>query len=204
MRALIAALCALVLAACGNIPGVPDHTYFRMAEPQPLPVSKAQVFNTPIVVNLFAADGLYADRALIYALDPAGSELRQYHYQLWTDPPTRSLQRRLLIVLRDAAVAPLVTDELAASQAALRISGSILRFERVPSVDGGFLASVVVRIRVDRPDGTPQLDEIYHADVVAADKSLGATTVALSRAVDQAFAEFHADLLQSEVHEHAR
>ena len=57
MRALIAALCALVLAACGNIPGVPDHTYFRMAEPQPLPVSKAQVFNTPIVVNLFAADG---------------------------------------------------------------------------------------------------------------------------------------------------
>ena len=204
MRALIAALCALGLAACGNIPGVPDHTYFRMAEPQPLPVSTTQVFNTPIVVNLFAADGLYADRALIYALDPAGSELRQYHYPLWTDPPTRSLQRRLLIELRDAAVAPLVTDELAASQAALRISGSILRFERVPGVDGGFLASVVVRIRVDRPDGTPQLDEIYHADVAAADKSLGATAVALSRAVDQAFAEFHADLLQSEVNEHAR
>lgn len=204
MRACLVALLVIVVAGCGNVPGVPEHTYFRMTAPQALPVSKSQVFNTPIVVNLFAADGLYADRALIYALNPEASELRQYHYQLWTDPPTRSLQRRLLIELREAAVAPLVTDELAASQAALRISGSILRFERVPTVDGGYLASVVVRIRVDRPDGTPQLDEIYHADVVAADKRLGATAVALSSAVDQAFAEFHADLLASEVHEHAR
>ncbi len=204
MKFLAAALVALFLAACGNVPGVPDHTYFRMTKPQALPVSQALIFNTPIVVNLFAADGLYADRALIYALDPAGSELRQYHYQLWTDPPTRSLQHRLVIELRNAAVAPIVTDELPASQAALRISGHILRFERVPAVEGGFVASVVLRLRVDRPDGTPRFDEIYHADIAAADQRLGSTAVALSSAVDQVFAEFHADLLKSEVDEHAR
>ncbi len=204
MRLFLAAILLLMLGACGNVPGVPDHTYFHMSKPQALPLSASRVFNTPIVVNLFAADGLYADRALIYALDPEGSELRQYHYQLWTDPPTRSLQRRLLIELRDAAIAPLVTDELAASQAALRISGSILRFERVPAVGGGFIASVVLRLRVDRPDGTPRLDEIYHADVVAADQSLGSTAVALASAVDQIFTEFHEDLLKSEVYEHAR
>ena len=204
MKIFITALLALVLTACGNVPGVPDHTYFRMSKAQDLPVSETQVFNTPIVVNLFAADGLYADRALVYALDPTGAELRQYHYQLWTDPPTRALQRRLLIELRDAAIAPLVTDQLAASQAAVRISGNILRFERVPSVAGGFIASVVLRLRVDRPDGTPQFDDIYHADVDATDLSLGATVVALSSAVDQIFAEFHGDLLKSEVYEHAR
>ena len=204
MRFFLAEIFALTLCACGNIPGVPDHTYFHMSKPQALPVSSTRAFTTPIVVNLFAADGLYADRALIYAIDPEGSELRQYHYQLWTDPPTRSLQRRLLIELRDAAIAPLVTDELAASQAALRIDGSILRFERVPAVGGGFIASVVLRLRVDRPDGTPQLDEIYHADVAAADLRLGSTAVALASAVDQIFTEFHADLLKSEVYEHAR
>lgn len=204
MRALIAALCALVLAACGNIPGVPDHTYFRMAEPQPLPVSTTQVFNTPIVVNLFAADGLYADRALIYALDPAGSELRQYHYQLWTDPPTRSLQRRLLIVLRDAAVAPLVTDELAASQAALRISGVILRFERVPRPEGGHMAAVAIKLRADRPDGSPFIDEVYRADAIADGHRLVATTDALAAAVDMIFAEFHADLLAHPEADNAR
>ena len=37
----------------------------------------------------FGADGLYADQALVYALDPMRAQLRQYHYQLWTDPPTR-------------------------------------------------------------------------------------------------------------------
>ena len=204
MKFLIALAAALTLSACGNVPGVPDHTYFHLSKPKALPVSDTRAFNTPIVVNLFAADGLYADRALIYALDPEGSELRQYHYQLWTDPPTRSLQRRLLIELRDAAIAPLVTDELAASQAALRIGGSILRFERVPAVGGGYFASVVLRLRVDRPDGTPQLDEIYHADVAATDQRLGSTAVALASAVDQIFSEFHADLLKSEVYEHAR
>ncbi|MBL0163505.1 MAG: membrane integrity-associated transporter subunit PqiC [Xanthomonadales bacterium] len=204
MRIFVTALLTLALAACGNVPGVPDHTYFRMSKAQVLPVSETPVFNTPIVINLFAADGLYADRALVYALDPSGAELRQYHYQLWTDPPTRALQRRLLIEIRDAGIAPLVTDQLAASQAALRISGSILRFERVPTVDGSFIASVVLRLRADRPDGTPQFDDIYHADVEATDHGLGATVIALSSAVDQIFAEFHGDLLKNEVYEHAR
>lgn len=195
---------SLVLAACGNVPGAPDHTYFQMAKPASLAVSEVAPFRTPIVVKLFAADGLYADRALIYALDPEARELRQYHYQLWSDPPTRQLQRRLKQMLDAAAISPLVIDELPASQAAIRISGTILRFERVPSVGGGYLASVALRIRVDRPDGTPQLDEIYHADTSAADNRLISTVDALSVAVDQIFTTFHADLLESEVREHAR
>jgi cholesterol transport system auxiliary component len=204
MVLLMIVLGAVSLASCGNIPGVPDHTYFRMSKPAALPVSDVQVFNIPIVVNLFAADGLYADRALIYAIDPEARELRQYHYQLWTDPPTRLLQTRLQIELRDAAIAPLVVDALPASQAAVRISGDIRRFERVPTIDGGFIVSVVIKLRVDRPDGTPQIDDIYQTDLPTADASLASTAEALSGAVDRIFAEFHADLLKSEVYEHAR
>jgi cholesterol transport system auxiliary component len=204
MAILMIVLGAVSLAGCGNVPGVPDHTYFRMNKPAALPVSETQIFNIPIVVNLFAADGLYADRALIYALDPEARELRQYHYQLWTDPPTRLLQSRLQVELRDAAIAPLVVDRLAASQAAVRITGAIRRFERVPAIDGGFIVSVVIKLRVDRPDGTPQLDEVYHADLPTSDTTLASAAEALSAAVDQIFAEFHADLLKSEVYEHAR
>ncbi|HPW03943.1 MAG: ABC-type transport auxiliary lipoprotein family protein [Dokdonella sp.] len=204
MKTVFPFFLALVLAACGNVPGAPDHTFFQMAKPAALPVSEAAPFRTPIVVNLFAADGLYADRALIYALDPEARELRQYHYQLWTDPPTRQLQRRLKRMLDAASISPLVIDALPASQAALRISGTILRFERVPAPDGGSIASVALRMRVDRPDGTPQLDEIYHADAPAADSRLISTVDALSVAVDEIFASFHGDLLQSEVREHAR
>lgn len=204
MRILIAVALATLLAACGNIPGAPDHSYFRMPANRALPVSAKPVFTTPLVINLFAADGLYADRALIYALDPEAAELRQYHYQLWTDPPTRLLQRRLRAELEDAAVAPLVIDALPASVAVVRISGQILRFERVPTPAGGYIASVVLRLRANRPDGTPQLDETYHADIDCADARLTSTVNALFEAVDTIFANFHADLLASEAREHAR
>lgn len=191
---LIAAL-ALGVAACGHVVEVPDHSYFRMPPPAVLPVSAEQVFDMPIVVGLFAADGLYADRALIHAVDAEARELRQYHYQLWTDPPTRLLQRRLLVELRESAIAPMVIDQLAASQDALRISGLILRFERVPRPEGGWLAAVALKLRADRADGTPFIDEVYRADVVADGARLVATTDALAKAVDTIFAEFHSDLL---------
>ncbi len=189
-------LAGVLLAGCGNVPGVPDHSYFRMSRPQELPRSASEVFDMPVVVGLFAADGLYADRALVYALDPDARELRQYHYQLWTDPPTRLLQRRLLFALREADIAPLVIDALPASQEAVRISGVILRFERVPTVDGGFLASVVLKLRADRADGSPYFDEVYRAEVPAEGNSLGASVDALGRAVDEIFAEFHAELVK--------
>ena len=194
----------LALGGCGNVPGVPDHTYFRMSTPQSLPRSEKPVFVDPIVVGLFEANGLYADRALIYALDPAADELRQFHYQLWTDPPTRLLQRRLQIELREARIAPLVIDALATSQGAVRISGEILRFERVPTTDGGHIGSVVLRLRADRPDGTPLSNEIYHADVPAADRRLVSAAEALFVAVDTIFSEFHSDLIRSQELEHAR
>ena len=193
---LSASLCLTVLAACGQVAGVPDHSYFRLSRPQALPSSAAQAFEMPVVVKLFAADGLYADRALVYAIDQEARELRQYHYQLWTDPPTRILQRRLVFALREAEIAPIVTDELPASQSAVRISGVILRFERVPTADSGFLAAVVLKLRADRADGTPYIDDVYRADVAAEGKSLAATVDALGKAVDQIFAEFHADLIK--------
>lgn len=201
---LLLFLGALAVSGCGHVPGAPDHTYYRMSAAQALPRAQTPVFVNPIVVGLFEANGLYADRALVYALEPQARELRQYHYQLWTDPPTRLLQRRLETELREAGIAPLVIDALPASQAAIRVSGEILRFERVPASAGGYIASVVLRLRADRPDGTPQVNEVYHADVEAAGNDLGATADALFGAVDRIFALFHADLIESQEYEHAR
>lgn len=194
VAAVIACASLFLLGGCGHIEPIPDHTYYRLPPPQVLPRSGTQLFEIPVVVGLFAADGLYADRALVYALDPEARELRQYHYQLWTDPPTRVLQRRLQFMLRQAEIAPVVTDELPASQPAVRISGVILRFERVPTEDGRQIAAVALKIRVNRKDGTPLIDEVYRADEVAEGNRLGATADALGRAIDKIFAEFHADL----------
>ena len=151
------------LTACSSAP-VPDFTWYRLPRAHPLEVATTPIFREPIVVDAFNADGLYGDQPLIYALDSGAQQLRQYHYQLWTDPPTRMLQRRLITQLRGSHVASEVTDELPASTPAIRIGGTILRFDRVPTAEDGFAVYVALKLRADRIDGTPLLDDYYHAE----------------------------------------
>lgn len=204
MRIRSFVLSALVVLSGCSAPTVPDFTYYRLPRAQPLDVVSAPEFQAPIVVDVFGADGLYADQALIYAVDPGAQQLRQYHYQLWTDPPTRILQRRLISQLRDAGLAPRVTDELPASQSAIRLSGVILRFDRVPSTSGGFTAAVALKLRANAIDGSPMIDEIYHADVPANGTDVKSTVDAYGNALDTIYAQFFADLRKHGDRAHAR
>jgi cholesterol transport system auxiliary component len=185
-------IAAIALAGCG-VPAVPDFTYFRLPRPQPLEPAPAPLFGD-VVIEVFGADGLYADQALVYAVDPEAQQLRQYHYQLWTDPPTRVLQRRLILELRDTKIAGQVTDELPASHPALRISGVILRFDRAPNGSGGFTATVALKLRADDQNGTPLIDDYYRAELPTGGNDLKATVDAYGAALDQVFAQFYADL----------
>jgi cholesterol transport system auxiliary component len=195
-RSIVHAVCALIatvaLAAC-SAPTVPDFTYYRLPRPEPLEMAPKPLFGD-VVVDVFAADGLYGDQALIYATDPGAQELRQYHYQLWTDPPTRVLQRRVIEQLRKTNIAGEITDELPASHPAIRISGQILRVDRAPNEAGGFTATVALKLRADDETGTPMLDEYYRAERPAADATMRATVDAYGAALDQVFAAFYADL----------
>lgn len=203
-RAIASTLFILVaLAGCGA-PTVPDFTYFRLPPSQPLEPEHAPLFSAPIVVDAFGADGLYADQALIYAIDPDAQQLRQYHYHLWTDPPTRILQRRLIAQLRAAHVAAQVTDELPASQPAIRVRGIILRFDRVPTAAGGYSAVVALKLRADGVDGVPLVDDYYRAEVPATGAELKATVAAYGNALDTLFAKFEADLRLQAGRAHAR
>lgn len=200
-RALLA-FALLALGACG-VPTVPDFTYYRLPRPQPLDAAPAPL-REAIVVDAFGADGLYADQALVYALDPAAQQLRQYHYQLWTDPPTRILQRRLIVLLREAGLSRTVTDELPASHPAIRIHGVILRLDRVPTGDVGWSVAVLLKLRADAPDGTPLVDELYRDEEVTAASGLTATVAAYGVVLDRVFARFYADLRKNGDTAHAR
>ena len=189
---LLASVAAVVLAGCGA-PTVPDFTYYRLARPAALEAAPSPLFGD-VVVDVFGADGLYADQALVYALDPSAQQLRQYHYQLWTDPPTRVLQRRMIVQLRDAKIGARVTDQLPASHPALRVSGTILRFDRAPNASGGYTATVALKLRADDANGTPIIDDYYRAELPAASGDLKSTVAAYGAALDQIYAKFYADL----------
>ena len=185
-------IATIALAAC-DAPTVPDFTYYRLPRPQPLKAAASPLFGD-VVVDVFSADGLFGDQALVYAVDPSAQELRQYHYQLWTDPPARVLQRRLIEQLRDANIAGSVTDELPASHPAVRITGTILRFDRAPNASGGFTATVALKLRADDDSGTPMLDDYYRAELPAAGNDIKSTVDAYGAALDKVFAEFYVDL----------
>ena len=180
------------LAGC-NVPTVPDFTYYRLPRPQALEAANAPLRDA-IVVDAFGADGLYADQALVYAVDPDGQQLRQYHYQLWTDPPTRILQRRLIVMLREAGLSREVTDELPASRAAIRIHGILLRLDRVPKGDGSWSVAVLLKLRADALDGTPLVDDLYRDEESVAATGIKASVDAYGVVLDRLFARFYADL----------
>ena len=191
-QALIAIFALLSLAACSP-PGVPDVTYFRLPAPAPLPHADKPLSLLPIEVEVFSGEGIYAEQALIYSTTPDAGALRTYHYQLWSNPPSRDMQTRLTAMLRDSGIATLVTDRLPASTQALRIHGRILRYERIKR-DPGFEVAVAFEIRVEQDNGEPIIEQTYAAQAPAADASIDGTVRAFGTAVDAALTRFYGDL----------
>lgn len=195
------AVCALALAGCSP-PPVPDVTYFRLPPPASLPHAAKPLSLLPIEVEVFGAEGVYAEQSLIYTVAADGNALRTYHYQLWSDPPMHALQTRLVVMLRESGISSLVTERLPASTQALRIHGTIRRYER--SGNGGtYTVSVAIEMRVEQDSGEPLIEQDYHAEVQAADATLDATAKAFGVAVDQIFTAFYRDLVALEGETHA-
>lgn len=198
MKRIAVIVCVAALSGCSP-PPVPDVTYYRLPPPAALPHADKPLSLLPIEVNTFNAEGVYSEQALIYTV--GDDAVRTYHYQLWSDPPTHYLQTRLIAMLRASGVAELVTDRLPASIQALRINGTIRRYERVG--DGKtYKVSVVLAIRVEHDEGEPLIEREYTAEQDAADATLSATVAAFGGAVDRTFAAFYNDLvgLRSDVH----
>ncbi len=193
-RLHLTVLAAMLLLGACSPPPVPDVTYFRMPPAAPIARAEKPISVLPIEVETFRAEGLYAEQAVLYTTTPDAGALRTYHYQLWSDPPSRALQERLTNRLRASGIAPLVSDQLPASVQALRVQGRILRFERVKRASGA-VASVAFEMRVEQGSGEPLLEQSYAAERPAADDSMASTVVAFAAAVDEAFAKFQDDFV---------
>ena len=191
---LAASLLAMLLGACTATPGIPETTWFRLPERADLQSLPAPVFERPLLVESYLADGVHSDQALLYAMDAEGTQLRAYHYQLWADPPTRMLQRRLMATLRDAGVAPIVVDRLSTRSDSVRVGGRIERFERLPRGDGWRVAVALV-LRAEASDATtPLLVKRYEEQLDADGPGIADSVQAMGVAVDRIHAAFVADL----------
>jgi ABC-type uncharacterized transport system auxiliary subunit len=191
-RAVLAAASA-ALGGCASDP-VPDVAYHQLPAFK-IATRAAPAVDLPIEVEAFRADGVYNEQPVLYASEDQGS-LRGYHYQLWSDPPTRLLQRRLIETLRKGNFAPLVADRLSPSVEALHLSALIQHFERIKA-DAGWRIRVQLEFRVERSENAvPVLLKQYGVDELVADQGMPATVAAFGHAVDQCFAQLLGDLEQ--------
>lgn len=181
-----------LLASCASAP-VPDLAYYRMPDLAHQVDPDHPVFDRPIVVESLLADGLYNDQAMLYVMRDQGS-IKAYHYQFWDEPPGKLLQRRLIATLRAHRASALVADRLPPSLDSLRVSGRIVRFERVRQGEQ-WLARVRLELRVDLGSKVaPLLLSEYAADVAAETDTIQSTVRAFAVALDQSLDAFWVDL----------
>ncbi len=184
----------LALAGCASGPGIPETTFFRLP-PAAAVESAPPRLDAPLVVEAFYADGVHADQALLYGLDPEGERLRAYHYQMWVDPPTRLLQRRLIRVLAESGIAPLVTGRLPPKTRQYRLQMRIEGFERLPRGEDAWAVRVALRARLDGSDAAaPLLDRAYSRELDVTGRSVRESVRRMGAALDQIHAELIADL----------
>ena len=185
---------ATLLGGCAGGPGIPDTIYFRLDEPVVIAPASGGQLDGPLVIETFLADGVHSDQAILYSTDVDGDRIRAYHYQLWVDPPTRMLQRRLIRYLDAARIAPLVVDRLPPGAGQYRLQLRIEAFERVRSATGWTLR-VGVEARFEQPgDLLPRLQKRYAGERAAGEGIRDSVAVA-AQVLDVLYAELASDLL---------
>lgn len=183
----------LLLSACVSAPSIPETTWHRLpAAADVAPISHPSA--VPVAVHRFEADGLYADQALLYALDAKAQQLRAYHYHQWIDPPGTLLQRRWIGVLQQAQAASQIVERSQAGSEAWQLRGRIERWERVPTAAGDWQVQVALELRLQRGRDMPLLRKHYSEVQTANDASLEASVQAMGEALDRIQAAFLADL----------
>ena len=81
----------LLLTACAGSQPVPRDHFYRLLLDPPTRLAQPPLPGT-LEVGRFRADGLTADRPLIYTQSSAPQEVQVYHYHQWIEPPATLLQ----------------------------------------------------------------------------------------------------------------
>jgi ABC-type uncharacterized transport system auxiliary subunit len=101
---LLAAAGSLLLSACASSP-VPVDMFYDLA---PVSAKVALNSNAKIMVEVFQAHGIYAERSLLIRSSGA---LRQSSQSFWAEPPTLMLSLALVDTLRDMGLSEVFTPD---------------------------------------------------------------------------------------------
>lgn len=191
-RRLLSAVALLAVAACAQ-PPVPTDTFYRLEVPEPQATAQATVGGV-IEVRPFEADGLAAERAMVYA--EGDGALRQYNYHYWVESPTAAIQRELTDHLRATGLFDQVVTPRFRVRPDVEVQGRVARLEQ--RLDGAGAARMVVEMEIGAQRTGRGLELVvlrtYTVEREAADASPAAAAEATRSALREIFDRFTADL----------
>lgn len=130
LRSLLAAVATAALGGCAGGEVEPPDRHYRLLIDTP-PALEMPALPGVLLVKRFTADGLIAQRAVVYARAPSPGALFQYNYHFWAETPTVMLQELVARALRAARVAQQVTTPAHGVTSSHVLVGRIERLEHL-------------------------------------------------------------------------
>ena len=184
------ALLLLVLWGCVSGPAPTDHHYrINVAEPA---APATQRLSGVLQVDRLRTDALSGERDILYQRGSSPSEIRQYTYHLWSDPPALLLQTELVSFLEEAGAAEVVIPATARIQPDFLVSGRLRHFEQLLGSDTR--VNVEIHLTLTSSDGRVLTNQTYREERAATDRTVAAAAKAFGEAVHDIFERFLADL----------
>lgn len=193
-RLAIAVAASVVIAGCSSAPPAAEDAFYHLPDATASPGCDAHRALGPAMVAVppLAAEGIYQQRAILFASDKQPTQLHQYHYHLWAAAPPLLLQQHAIgFWLGHGADNAKIARRYDPTSAGV-IDGRILRFEQ--KLGSRNEASVKLELE-RRAEGLPRYVRIYEAVEPFTDASVSASVSAFGIAVDRILAQFCTDLM---------
>lgn len=190
---LLAAIIIIIISGCSDAPPLPTDHFYRLTVGDHNNVQLQNISDT-IYIAPFKADGIYNERAMLYANSPDGRELQQHHYHFWITSPPDLLRDYLVDYLRNVSSARIIQDNI--RRDGIRILGRVQAFE-ILKTDSGDLARVRIEFTaIRRNDTTPVLVKSYLATEKVNGDTFDEKVNATNTATDHIYQELIQDLNQ--------
>ncbi len=189
---LAAVAAAVTLAGCTGSPA-PEDRYYRLDVAAAAPTTGKPLLAGIVQVASLDADGLLAERPLVYALSGEPFEIRHYNYDLWNEPPGTLVQDQLIRYLRGVNLADRVVSTDLRTTGDYVVEGRVHRFDQV--IGAGTAVVVELEFTLIRlSDDRLMLLETYRKATPAANDTAPAAARAANSALAEIFAQFVEDL----------
>lgn len=191
MKAAVPLIACFLMAGCAGSPPPPD-VFYRL-DHRPVQALATPALPGVVEVASLSAEGLAADRALLFSSREHPDQLARYSYHFWVEAPPLLIRDELVRVLRDAGVATQVVTADLRVPADFIVEGRLKRFEQV--VGGPPAVVMEAELGVVRLRGNQLLMlRDYRVETPAAGDAPGDAAAALQICLDHLLSRFVGDL----------